>query len=454
MKRIFQFLLLICLFFQFDLLLAKKAPDWVTSRPIYKEFYIGIGYASKVKGSSEHIEIAKNGALKNLASEITVNISGEVISNVVEKSGILEEELKSLIRSTTEAELEGYELVDEWQNKKEYWVYYRLSKVIYRKLRQENIDKAVSLSLNLFSEAKKNETSKNYEKALLYYLQALGPIEKYITETLQTEFGGRTIYLNNEIYFSIQNLLSNIELKPVKANVEAKRNKALKQPLVVKAFYYEADKTLISNLPLAFAFTRGDGDLIKNVRTNMNGEARCKVSKVTSNESMQMVGVKLDISRLINQDSTSFVYQNILKSFPIPTTKIILNVFGLAFCIESDETNFGKKLSILHVEPKLKEDFAMKGFTFTEDINKADLYVKVNAKSREGSEMYGMFTAFVDLSVSVTEMDSGDEIYKCSLNNVSGQGLDFEKAGLKAFENAADEISEDMLPIVMKLIDQ
>ncbi len=436
-----------------SMLLAEKAPDWVTNRPIVKEFYIGIGYASKIKGSNEHIEIAKNGALKNLASEITVNITGEVISNVVEKSGILEEELKSLIRSTTEAELEGYELVDEWQSKKEYWVYYRLSKIIYIKLRQENIDQAISLALNLFSEAKKNEISKNYEKALLYYLQALNPIEKYITETLQTEFDGRTIYLNNEIYFSIQNLLSNIELKPAKTSVEAKRNKALKQPLVVKAIYYEEELTPISNLPLAFAFTRGDGDLVKNIHTDMNGEARCKVSKITSNDRMQMVGVKLDISSLINQDSTSFVYQNILKSFPIPTTRIILNVTGLSFNIESDETNLGKKLSVLHVEPKLKEAFSEKGFTFTEDMSKADVYVKINARSREGSELYGMFTAFVDLSVSAIDMSSGDEVYKCSLTNVSGQGLNFEKAGLKAFENAADEISEDMLPILMKTLE-
>ncbi|MBC8415112.1 MAG: LPP20 family lipoprotein [Candidatus Cloacimonetes bacterium] len=453
MKRILQLLLLICLFFQFDMLLAEKAPDWVTNRPINREFYIGIGYASKIKGSNEHIEIAKNGALKNLASEITVNITGEVISNVVEKSGLLEEELRSLIRSTTEAELEGYELVDEWQDKKEYWVYYRLSKIIYIKLRQENIDQAISLALNLFSEAKKNEISKNYEKALLYYLQALNPIEKYITETLQTEFDGRTIYLNNEIYFSIQNLLSNIELEPAKTSVEAKRNKALKQPLVVKAIYYEAEQTPISNLPLSFAFTRGDGDLIKNIRTNMNGEAKCKVSKITSNDRMQMVGVELDISSLINQDSTSFVYQNILKSFPIPTTRIILNVTGLSFNIESDETNLGKKLSVLHVEPKLKEAFSEKGFTFTEDMSKADVYVKINARSREGSELYGMFTAFVDLSVSAIDMSSGDEVYKCSLTNVSGQGLNFEKAGLKAFENAADEISEDMLPVLMKMLE-
>lgn len=452
MKSKIQLFVLVCLIFQFNLLLAKKVPDWVKNRPINKEYYIGIGYASKIKGSSDHIEKAKSEALKNLASEITINISGEIISSIVEKSGILEEELKSQIRSTTQAELEGYELVETWQNKKEYWVYYRLSRMMYKKLKQEKIDKAVSLAMDLFKEAKSNEGKKNIEKALLYFLQALNPIEKYITETLETTYKGMTIYLNNEIYFSIQNLLSNIELKPVNPNMNAKINKSMKQSLQISALYNNGVQSKISNLPLTFTFIRGKGDLVKNVRTDLNGVGKSKVSKIKSSEKMQIVQAELDISRLINQDTTSYVYQNILKSFPIPTTKIILNVSGLSFYIESDETNFGRKLSILHVEPKLKQAFSEKGFTFTENMNKADIYVKVNAKSREGSEMYGMYTAFVDLSVSVVDMDSGDEIYKCSLNNVNGQGLNFEKAGLKAFEKAADEISEDMLPILMKLI--
>ena len=155
MKRFLQLLLLTCLFFQINLLHAKKVPEWVTSRPINNEFYIGIGHASKIKGSNDHIEKATSEALKNLASEITVNISGEVVSSMIEKSGMLEEELKSKIRSTTEAELEGYELVEQWQNKKEYWIYYRLSRVKYQLARAEKIEKAISLALDQFTKAKK-----------------------------------------------------------------------------------------------------------------------------------------------------------------------------------------------------------------------------------------------------------------------------------------------------------
>ncbi len=454
MKRVFQLLLLICLFFQGNLLHAKKAPNWVTNRPIDNEFFIGIGHASKIKGSNGHIEKATSEALKNLASEITVNISGEVVSSMIEKSGMLEEELKSSICSTTEAELEGYELVVQWQDKKEYWIYYRLSKVKYQLAREEKINKAVSLALDLFSQAKKSEQNREYYKALLLFLQSLKPIEKYIGETLETEYLGNSIYLNNEIYLSIQNLLSHIELKPVKNNIEAKRNKAVKQPIIITAFYHDVEQIPISNLPILFSFKRGEGDLIENVKTNMNGIASSKISKVTSSEKMQILNAELDISKLINQDSTSFVYQNILKTFPIPSTRIILNVTGLLIFIESEEINLGKELAVLHIEPRIKESFSDKGFSFTDDMAGSDIYITIKARSREGSEMFGMYSTFVDVTVSALEMSSGEEIYKNVFNNVTGQGLNAEKAGLKAFENAAGKISENMVPRIIQTAGQ
>jgi len=451
MKKVIIICLLIVIS---SFLIAKKMPDWVSNRPIDKEFYIGIGHAAKVKGSNDHIEMATSEALKNLASEITVNISGEVVSSMIEKSGLLEEELKSKIRSTTEAELEGYELVEQWQDKKEYWIYYRLSKVKYQMARREKINRSVSLALDLFSQAKKSEMDKDYHKALLLLLQALKPIEKYIGETLEIDYQGRSIYLNNEIYFSIQNLLSNIELKCLTNNIEAKRNKAVKQPIKISASYLDDESVPISNLPILFSFKRGDGDLIKNVKTNMSGIASTRVSKVTSSEKMQILNAELDISKLINQDSTSFVYQNILKTFPIPATRIILNVTGLLIYIESEEMNLGKELSVLHIEPKIKESLSAEGFSFTDEMDKADIYITITAKTREGSEMFGMYSTFVDCTVSALDLISGEEIYKNVYNNVNGQGLNAEKAGLKAFVNVAGKISENMIPKIIQIAGQ
>jgi len=454
MKKEFQLLLIFFVIFQCNTVFAKKSPDWVKNRPIDSEYYIGIGFAQKIKDNSDHIEIAKNNALKNLSSEITVNITGEAISNIVEKAGIVEDEFKTQIRSTTQAELEGYELIDTWQDKNEYWVYYQLSKELYKQLKQEKIDKAISLALDLFSEAKINEEKKNIEKALLYYLQSLNPIEKYIGESLETTFKGSTIYLNNEIYFSIQNLLSSINLTPQNPTLDAKKNKPIKQFLEVTAVYNDEDgiQTPISNLPLHFSFLSGSGDLLQDVRTDDNGIGKSKVSRILSSEKMQIIQSQLDISRFINQDSTSFIFQNILKSFPVPTTKIILNVSGLTFYIESNETNLGKMLTVLHIEPELKNQLSEKGFTFADDKSSADIFITINARSREGSEMFGMYTSFVDLSFSAIDMISEEEIYKSSNNNISGQGLSFEKAGLKAFQNAAKTSCDNMIPELIEIL--
>lgn len=42
----------------------------------------------------------------------------------------------------------------------------------------------------------------------------------------------------------------------------------------------------------------------------------------------------------------------------------------------------------------------------------SDLYIVIKARSRQGSEMLGMYSAFVDITVSVLDMHSGEEIYK------------------------------------------
>ena len=430
---------------------AKKIPDWVKSRPIDNQYYIGIGVASKSKESKDHIQFAKDNALKNLASEITINISGEVLSNVIEKSGILEEEIESKIRTTTQAELEGFEIIDTYEDKENYWIYYRLSKEIYERKKREKIDRAISLAIDMFSEARSNEENKNIEKALLYYLQALKPLEKYIGETLKAYIDSKEIFLTNEIYFSIQNILSNIELKPQTAKIDAKINKPLKQPLEIIANYRFDEPFKVTNLPLKFYFIKGSGDLIEKVRTNSSGIGKCDITKITSSEKLQMVKSELDITSFINQDSTSFIYRNILESFPIPETKVILNVKGLTFFIEADEINFGNKLDILYIEPKLKEILSSKGFAFIEDISEADLMITLEAKTRKGSEAYEMFSAFADLTISVIDMSSGDEIYKNSFNNIKGIDIDFNKAGLKALMNSSDKIKELIPEIEGKL---
>ena len=87
---------------------GTKKPAWLEQRPVTPFYYIGIGSAAKEGSEADYRQKAKDNALQDLSSEIQVNISSEFIHGLTEKSGIVEEDIKSQVRSSTKAFLEGY----------------------------------------------------------------------------------------------------------------------------------------------------------------------------------------------------------------------------------------------------------------------------------------------------------------------------------------------------------
>ncbi|MEA3497169.1 MAG: hypothetical protein U9R42_14170, partial [Bacteroidota bacterium] len=74
-----------------------------------------------------------------------------------------------------------------------------------------------------------------------------------------------------------------------------------------------------------------------------------------------------------------------------------------------------------------------------------DWEIKIIAEARQGSQMSSLFTSFADLTFSVTEVETGNEIYKTNLNHVKGIDLSFEKSGMKALENIAKKVREEII---------
>ena len=139
-----------------------------------------------------------------------------------------------------------------------------------------------------------------------------------------------------------------------------------------------------------------------------------------------------------------------MENINTPRSKFIINVIGPTVYLEAKEYNFGVPLSVKILEPKIKKYLTEKGYSFTDDIASADAMISINAESRQGSEMYGQYIAFVDATISVTDMNSGEEIYKNSLQSKKGIQLSFEKAGLKAYQNVSTEIYSDIIPEILE----
>ncbi len=423
------------------LLSENNKPFWLTKRPIDTESFIGIGFANK--NDSNYIQIAKNNALNDLSSEININISGGIFNQIIEKNNVVEENFKSEIITSTKTELEKYEMIDSWGDIEEYWIFYKLSKKVYQDLKKQKLNSAIKQSLDYFDKAKKSENSNQILSSLSYYLQALNPLSKYITEPIETNYDGENIFILNEIYYSITSIISNIMITPISKEIEGKIGKPIKEPLKIKIMYKGQSDFEIPNVPIKNYFTQGAGYLTESINSGQNGFAKFNVTKIVSKENIQIINSQLDLNSLTNQDSTSLIIKTILSTFPLPNTKFVLNISGLSFYIETNETNFGDQLNIPVIESKIKSSLSDKGITFIENKNSADYFLIISADTKSGTKLYNMFSSFADVSLSLFDNSSGNEIYKNSFSKIKGIDIDERKSGIKALEKASNIIIKD-----------
>ncbi len=447
-RSILLYSFMLVLLFNPFLFSQEDLPDWVTNHPVLKEYYIGIAMASKEQLKGDYHEVAKKNALRNMASEITVDISGEFVHRLAERAGMVEEEVVSRVQSRTEAKLRGYELVDNWEDDSAYWVYYRLSKEKYRQMRSEALRKVAGLAYDLYLKGQNSLQNGKVAEALQLYLQAYRAIGDHLGEPVTRLSTDGEIFLNNEIFLALQNLLSATQLQAENGKLYGKIGQPLDNLLRVKASYKNQP---VNRLPVQFRFVKGEGELSDKVLTNKQGLAQCKISKIKAAKSLQIIEASLDFSSIQSFDNP--ILAKIVNDLPAPNTRILIEVVGPTFYVESEEKHLGKPTDMLYVEPKLKKVLSDRNFTFTDKMNEADWFIKLEAASRKGAKVYNLYSAFVNLNIAITDLRTGREIYKNSFSDIKGIQLDFEKASITALENAGKKI-EEIVPQILSSVNQ
>jgi hypothetical protein len=438
-------LLSCCLFLVGAAVAETPPPDWVVQRPVSADYYYGIGVAAKdTSGTTagEHLRAAEQNALSNLAAQISVTVSGELIDRVLEKSGLVERDFESFVKATTEAELSGHELVDTWKNDTEYWVLYRLSKALHERQRREKRETALALGLDLFAKAKESERGRAIADALLFHLQALQPLQPYLGETLRVEYEGCSIQLGNEIYAALTDLLRGLELVPEKADLEVTLGRDTETPLALTAVYRDegGERTPQRGLPIRFGFREGAGELTEEARTDGDGVARTLVTKVSSPEESQTVTARLDLSRMIPEEGRSVVIEATIASLPVPTTEFLLSVGGLAVHLTAEESGISAGGKFPRIEPNLRQALGKYGFVFVEDEADADLLLELRANAREGERVATkpriVESVLVDVTVAVRDAATGKQLYEGEYTDIEGFGETNVEACHLAYVNA------------------
>ena len=425
-------------------------PDWLASKPNQPSYYIGIGRSTK-DGVTNHIQAAKKSALEDLVSEIKVNISSSSVLSSIDANKEFQEKYEQIIQTTAADEIEEFEQVDTWQDERNFWVYYRLSKQRYKEIKDEQKRNAVSIGLDFFKKAKESERNKEPVLALGFYYQGFRAIQKYLAEPIRLEYEGKEILLTSEIIASMQVLFDKMDIALNPSQITLNRRVSTSEQTITAKVFDKATKKVIADVPLKAEFEKGSGNVFPTYKTDGNGQAKILLTKISSRDLEQTVSVKVNPLSFAGSSVTT-IDSLIVQRMVVPRATVLLKVQRPTVYLAAVEKSLGAVKQSQQITNRIRNFLTNAGFEFTEDKNKAELSVDVNAKSEKGAVSGSIYITYVTAVIRVAAVKDNREIYATTLDRVKGFSLDFERSSQEAYNKSVEILEKEKLPELLNSI--
>lgn len=444
MNNAFKILLLIIFATLFSINSDAKKPKWIKERPILNDYYQGIGVVEKKGSQVDYTLSARSKALKELSSEITVTISANSILHQLENNNLVRESYESNTSLKTMQTLEGYE-IETYEDNKNYWVYVKLSKAKYEMGKRQKLEKAKKLALINYQKGLNFQKEGDVNEAIANYLKTISALKDHLDEDLTIKSFDGDINLGSDTYTNLQYILQHIHFEPFQANISVKLSRDLEIPIGVSTTYNAGTdgKQPISNLPISFSFTKGEGDLCASSTTNYDGKATCGISKVTSNIKRQQIRARLNIEPFLDSDGTIAKIQKAFMPMEmLPETTISLEMQRSKAVIELTESSFGDRTNGKYLANELRSLLNQNFFTYTDSINNSDFTVKLSVNFTDGgskpSNGYTVYIVYGEIDITVISNNTMEEIFSHRSSQIKGM-----KSG--SYENALKDAASKCL---------
>jgi len=439
--------ILICMLFvgckssEERLLKRNSAPNWVQTTPLHPDYYIGVYSVQKV--GVDYREKAKRGALENLASEISVNISAESVLKTLETEGAFNQEYQQKIKIQSTEDIEGYELVGAWESDSQYWVYYRLSKSIYAQIKKDRMDKALTLAKDFFRRSKENHDKNNYHDAFILGIKSLESVSKYLDQPLKTTIDGKEVCFATEVMSYTQEMVSEIVIIPSKPEYSIVLGEHLKQEdiyFVVK----NNEGVLLSQIPLRCQYK---AVFFKNYKVQSDdlGRAGVSIGKIKQSQQEQFIIANLDFEELTTNQTKDKIVLKLLNYIPSKTGKIKLNVSPPKVYILANEKEFGI-IKNPTLTPTAKQVLTSRGLQVVSTQKEADLIMVINSNTKVLGSNRGTYQVELTGTIEVTKAINGEIVFSEVIQPTKGLQLNRVKASLDAYSKAEMYIKRRLIP--------
>lgn len=430
---------------------TNPKPHWVQSKPSSSIYFHGIGIAQKQAGSADHMETAKKNALSDLASEIKVNVSSNSILYTLERDYKFESEFIETIRTSTNEDLEGYEVADTWENESQYWIFYRLNRADYYAKKEAEKKAVMDNAADFYQKGLDAWDNQQVTAAFDLQARALAILKPYWAENNMYSFNGKDLLLDNSILGELQHMANTIDLSADPAKVVLSLDNDFEVVCTIKATDSENGKNLAA-VPVAYRFQSGSGLNRGEKTTGNDGEVKVGISNPDLTRTYHELETSVDLIELFDPRALDTDLRKVIKGLHQPRLRVPIELKRPVFYLQSQEQNLYNRQKLSHLRDHLSSQIIKNGLPVSQERSEADIIVNIDGKTREGGESNGFSIAYLDMSIQFTNPVGNAIYFEQSFNDLKGVSNTTERAGLKAFDKGTEKMDRAFMEKVLKAI--
>jgi len=428
---------------------ATPKPEWALNRPMSSSYYIGIGTAGKLTSPADFQNVAKKNALNDLVSEIRVTVKGETFLNSMEVNKKFTEEFNSSIQTTTNEEIENFEVAGIWEDKGEYWVYYRLSKSEHTRLKQQKKSKAMNSAADFYFKAKDAEMERDIASAADLYIRGLLEIKPYWDDVNEFDLGDKKVFLDNEIYHNLQKMLADLQIQPNVNSIELNAGNEFSGS--VKLLVHLRGNP-VKSVPVIHNYDRGKFVADKQTLTDSNGVTQIEVSKVNTQNKNNELRYRINYASFAENATDRKLVAAMLEPFESKKFAIPIRVKFPTVSVSSVEKVNGANTGGRMLTDAFLGAFTQSAFTPAPQNHQGDYKIVIESDAVPGGTSNGFHVAFLRMTVSVVKSSDNKEVYRNTFPDIKGVQLSQEAAINEAYKKAAEKSKEEIIPMIIKMV--
>jgi hypothetical protein len=428
----------------------EPAPQWVGQRPLNSSNYIGIGSCSKISQPLDYAAVAKKNALNDLATEISVRVQGNTFLNSLEVNKNFSEEFISTISTSTNEEIKDFEVAGIWENEKEYWIYYHLNKAEYQRQKMEKKMQALNAANDYYMKGLEAEKVANIPTAVDLYLRGLLEMKEYWSETNPfVNETGKEIFLDNEIYSSIQRACSGLVIELSSEKIVLSRENQFNISYSARVTY---NGTPAKGVSVIYNYDKGRFSKPKELISDEKGLIAVPVSDIDPAVKQNNMELRINADVFAGNDLDIKITSPLLKNTKTEKKQVPIDFVLPSFYIASDEKNFGNQSAHSTLSSAMKKYLTTQGLRFVDSIDQADYSISISSNTTQGGMAQSFHVAYLEMSISVKEKVSSQTVYGESLNNIKGLQLNFDAAGIEAYKKGTEKIESSIGKALLEAI--